>query len=1283
MSTGAQNVGAKIDVLIDINKRMLATMTDPKKGGAKDEKKDPAKKGSSLDDKDIERMASLSTALAATIKAIDESGEVDPDKGKAVAQFIINFSEGISDMLKTFDTEKLVAYTNFLNVVMTGSGKFIRDMALLAILTPLAMIGAAGFALTLRIMLWVLKGAEAANESVIAGLKSVMTIAKGAFAFGLSLSLFLLISPFAALGALAFITLLTGLSAGLGIAMYMAGNGSKDSPLYKLKDISMGMAVFALTLVAFALAGEFLAKGALAFVMILIGISFGIGIAQKLSGSGGKDSGLYALLKLGTSLIIFAITLALFAVLSPLIALGAIVLVLAILGISWVLKKSYEMLDGKNNKNNPVNNLDKVGKGLLWIGLALALTGLASPLIAIGAIVMILALWGLSWALTKFGTKEVGAGIKNLDKLAYALLPMAIVIVILALIPAASYLNVLFGALAIAGLILLLGGAAYLLNVMDKKKDVTKGLKLMESMGETLLIIAGATGVILILSKIPLKDYINVAIGAVAVAAFITIIGLAAYFIGQPYIAPFIGAGVVVLLLMAGALLVFAEAVKILSEIKLDASLAEGLGTLITKVGVAVGGLGWAAAGGSLVLIPMAAGLYAMSFAVKKFQEINYQPDTGVMMGDAVKSIVAAFTEAFKDLSFKQWININAGIQMVVGMGKALASLADGVAKMANAEVVEYEVKGKGKDQVLVPKGTVKLTKTDFKNAGDNVSAILEAITIPLFKFGYMMSNGERLFSDGYIEKGLEGLVKMSTSLGALAEGVAKMANAEVIMYDIVGKGTADAKLVPSGYRKLTGTIVPDANGNGAATGDFLDAGNNVSAILNAMTIPLFKFGYMMSIGEGTFKNGYIEKGLDGLVKISTSLGGLADGVLKMASGEVVMYEVINAGTADAKIVPSGSRKLTGSFRVSDDGEGFATGDYKAAGDNVSAILGAMTIPLRNFGFAIKEGEGWFEGGFIEAGIEGLASLTAPLASLADMMIKLGSGQFQTQVLSKDKKGNPILVPGEMLNITGVMAKAKLAIVDMLNFIPLQFASFGTRWGTLAPIVAKGMDGLDIVNKGMETLAVLVKNYTDIALQFEETEAKKIAPEKMLLALSSSLDTLGTTFSKKMRPMELMQLTDFNNEMQKLANMATPFEKFVKSFGLMADHMKTFSTNFKLMDAGGITAFKDWTDSMVMISKVDVSKSGAIVDFVNKAVSAAFGGGTDPAKPKPGTEMTPEEKKAAIERQNEKDGAGKPGGEKAEPAAKIDMAAITSAITQALQNLSVQTINVQGDIVKR
>jgi len=107
---------------------------------------------------------------------------------------------------------------------------------------------------------------------------------------------------------------------------------------------------------------------------------------------------------------------------------------------------------------------------------------------------------------------------------------------------------------------------------------------------------------------------------------------------------------------------------------------------------------------------------------------------------------------------------------------------------------------------------------------------------------------------------------------------------------------------------------------------------------------------------------------------------------------------------------------------------------------------------------------------------------------------------------------------------------------------------------------------------------------------------------------------------------------------------------------------------------------------MVTISKVDISKSNAIVDFVNKTVDAAWGAGDAGPDNKTPQQYTANEKKANADSAPNKLGGNKKQQKEAsqqQQSGKVDTQAITNAITAALRNLTVNSISVTGNIVER
>jgi hypothetical protein len=144
----------------------------------------------------------------------------------------------------------------------------------------------------------------------------------------------------------------------------------------------------------------------------------------------------------------------------------------------------------------------------------------------------------------------------------------------------------------------------------------------------------------------------------------------------------------------------------------------------------------------------------------------------------------------------------------------------------------------------------------------------------------------------------------------------------------------------------------------------------------------------------------------------------------------------------------------------------------------------------------------------------------------------------------------------------------------------------------------------------------------------------------------------------------------FTDQMNRLANIATPFEKFANSFGKMAKDMGVFAENFSLMDENGIMAFKEWTDSIVTLSTANPSTFAANVVTANKAIDAGFNVGEDEGlvdeivNTVTGDNKTKGEKQDIINK-NTTPGSGTGGDGK--PVKMPSAAEIGSAVAKALQ----------------
>jgi hypothetical protein len=688
------------------------------------------------------------------------------------------------------------------------------------------------------------------------------------------------------------------------------------------------------------------------------------------------------------------------------------------------------------------------------------------------------------------------------------------------------------------------------------------------------------------------------------------------------------------------------------------------------------------------------------------------------------------------------------GLEGIGTLSQSLGTLAEGMQKMADMEFIPNTVFGIGtKDAKIVPGAPVKITKEMMKASAENLGALLTNITGPLTTFGRAMEGMEGQDGGGgfwgglwetftaavspkYMKIGLEGLGTLTESLGGLAEGVQRMANLEVVTQKVVDDGKGGTKVVPGDIRKLNFI-------------DFILAGLNIDMILGMVTEPLTNFGKAMEEGSGWFSDGYVKKGLEGLGLLSESIGGLADGVIKMASMQVVQQKIVGEGK-DAKLVPDKIITLNDTH-------------FTLAAEGIATILNGLSGPLGEFGKAYDSG-GTFYGlvfGDVKAGIEAMAAVSEPISALADGIIKMSSGEVVQQTISTDKKGNPKLVPGKVLNFTEMVADAKTNLADILTFFPTELANAGkfmrenefhiesvilfleqdilpsmelmTEIGTeysktsqavmalrskypelyeeekagQAPFMwpvatylgytplfsmysgdlteAHAQLAVNIV-PSLELIVEASELYGEATHTFNEAWKLNVPMDQLILSLDTSMSTLGQTMKRDMDKTALSHLIVFNNQMTRLANIVSPFERFTKAFTQFAKDMGTFGKNFSVMTPEGIDAYKTWTDAVVTVAKTDFSAIESKLSAMRDIAASIYKAGDNEIPNKDDEQSVPDKKKAIANKDKNvvsSPDKGSPAGEGGGGGGKGDGAAIAAAIKSALSNITIAKMTVQ------
>jgi hypothetical protein len=618
----------------------------------------------------------------------------------------------------------------------------------------------------------------------------------------------------------------------------------------------------------------------------------------------------------------------------------------------------------------------------------------------------------------------------------------------------------------------------------------------------------------------------------------------------------------------------------------------------------------------------------------------------------------------------------------------------------------------------LQPKKKVKLTRDDVRVAADNAAYTIGALSMPLAMFGMLFSGGtfgganNPFTAMGItpfgIMTGISSLASLGTGLSRLAGGVVDWANMGYWEYGLVyNPQTKMNELKKIKKAKITPT-------------DISSATKNISDVLAALLTPIAQLGALMAGGQaagmltsgiaGLFGAGKnpVEQGIKSISGIGTGLSKVAAGVLDWAKMSYWEWGLqFNPKTGMNELKKIGQKKLTKS-------------DITDATKNIGSVLEAMLLPIAGLGAAMAGGQavGFMTGGLaalfgnaknpVEQGINAIGTIGKGIANLATGIAGFAKMEIIEQIIQKDPKtGLNVLVPGKVTKLSkdmittatdnisqiltaGVKAIARFAWQVHLNGGEEQFnksietaSNLSVKMGEVYKKISAVFSDTKKIQKTTDNWKMFFENL------FKPFDADAIARfGEFGTMFGNHIYKIGALTKKyqgmdfALKPQLLWKYKSFTDTTERLAKIADPFTKFVKAFGDMAKHMGVFATNFKVMDVKGIMAFKDWTDSITTISKVDLSKSSAILDFAKGVVDNAFpAGNSKEVGDKPAGSYTETDKKAQIKSQNNKSTdkkitnnttQDKPG------KLEIDYDRLAQAISSALSNISVDTLTVTG-----
>ncbi len=802
---------------------------------------------------------------------------------------------------------------------------------------------------------------------------------------------------------------------------------------------------------------------------------------------------------------------------------------------------------------------------LLLLGGAFAVTGMAMYLygqywkeIGLGAMVLAftsLAILILAYALTKF--KESGVGVGD---------------------------AILLGAI-VAGL----GIAMKLAG--DNFVEIGLGAGVMILAGIALVVIAAG---VLVFKKAGVTTEDALILGAIVVG-----LGLAMAAAGAGAI--FIALGSASMILAGVSLLVISGALAVFKTIGVTKDDAIALGLSISSL---AGSMALAGLGSPLILLGSAAMLVAsvallpITGALAVFKTAGMTIPDADALGASVKSLAGSMALAglgsplillgslamtaasvallpitgalaiFKNAGFNKedGDNLEYGLSSIIngflggrfpgGVLEGLKFAGQAAARAALLTITVPAMVGAGIALIAISKG-LTIFKTSGFTPEDGVA--LESTIGSIAKAFTIVTDKERQKKLGInidpidLMTGILSLSMAGNVLSSLAEGVKAWANLEVNEYEVIGAGTSKAKLVIKSRRKL-------------GESDFTNAANGMAKVITAIAEPFALVGRLDKgqpsgnpLYDMVFGGGFVSAGVASLKNSGDTIVSLAAGVKQFATMQFVEFEVVNAGTSKAKLVPKGVTKI---------GEK----EIESAGKSIATVIGVVAKAFSDIGKDEAASEGVFAGGFIARGVKALAGVGENLKNIVDSVLMMAKREIPTFDLIDGGTSKAKLVPGKPKILSDKdLTNAATTIMDILKVIATGFYDIGKKeddsssfWGD--GYIAKGIKAIsgvgDVVAKVTDSVIKIATGTITPMTAVGTGTNTKLVPGTPVAITDAMLKKAGTTINSVMMIIGkgIYNVGIFYKQHAETIDGAIgSIPKMVKSMSSLAESVTTFS----------------------------------------------------------------------------------------------------------------------------
>lgn len=393
-------------------------------------------------------------------------------------------------------------------------------------------------------------------------------------------------------------------------------------------------------------------------------------------------------------------------------------------------------------------------------------------------------------------------------------------------------------------------------------------------------------------------------------------------------------------LLLSASVLVLAGATMMFEQVSWGALAKTGVALLGVGVAFAVlGKLGGQITTGAIGLVVGAAAMGVFALSAMLFEDITW--DTLAKMGASVVGLGIAMA------------GIGLASPLILLGGAALAVSAVGILALA-AGLLIFQTSGISEDTVEGVGNAITSLSNVYSNLAGSVISVTAGSIAAVAMGAATLVVGSALMLVSALDIDEEKIISYGNSVTSLAD-----------VYGSIGAGTMIkmALALPSMLSMALSTL---AVGGAIKLITALNLDEN--KVREGVTKPLNAFisaiSSVLSENAGTFDE--VEDGIEAFQGIGNLVGGIADGVGKMARLEFLEQEIVNG-----KLVTKSVRKLN-------------EGDFAQIGLNITKIIDAVKAPLAEIGASA----GLFTDSDVKNGIEeleGIGDVFTPIVSLAGM----------------------------------------------------------------------------------------------------------------------------------------------------------------------------------------------------------------------------------------------------------------------------------------------------------